>query len=55
MESRGNTVTILIGFVATLAFGAMTYFTVDQAGGTKMSPDYSNTPNATVPGPPGVK
>jgi len=45
---------ILIGAIFCLLFGAVTFWVVDRAGGTKFDPAYSNTPNATVPGPPGV-
>jgi hypothetical protein len=55
MQSRSNAVSIFVGFVATLAFGAVTYFSVEAAGGTGVRSDYSNTPNAVTQGPPGVK
>lgn len=45
---------IVLGAVFCLLFGAVTLWVVDRAGGTKMDPGYSNTPNATVPGPPGI-
>lgn len=45
---------IVLGAVFCLLFGAVTFWVVDTAGGTKMDPGYSNTPNATVPGVPGV-
>lgn len=45
---------ILASTVACLLFGFVTWWVVDAAGGTKVESTYSNTPNATVPGPPGV-
>ncbi|MCW2587248.1 MAG: hypothetical protein JWN55_2764, partial [Frankiales bacterium] len=45
---------IVVAFLAMLAFGAITYYTVEVAGGTGISPEYSNTPNGVVPGPPGL-
>lgn len=53
--AKSNFVMIAVAMVATLLFGALTWWVVDRAGGTKVDPGYSNTPNATVPGPPGVK
>lgn len=53
--ARSNTGTILIAMVATLLFGFITWWVVTIAGGTKVDPAYSNTPNATVPGPPAFK
>jgi hypothetical protein len=52
---KSNTALILAAMVATLLFGGLTFWVVDRAGGTKVSPSYSNTPNATVPGPPGLR
>jgi len=53
--AKSNTATILVAAVATLLFGATTWWVVDAAGGTKVDPGYSNTPNATIPGPPAFK
>jgi hypothetical protein len=53
--AKSNTRLILLAMVATVIFGAITWWVTDAAGGTKVEPGYSNTPNATVPGPPGLK
>ena len=50
--AKSNTAMIGGAMIATLLFGGITYWVVDRAGGTKVEPAYSNTPNATVPGPP---
>ena len=50
--AKSNTKTILAAMVATLVFGGITWWVVDAAGGTEIDPGYSNTPNATVSGPP---
>jgi hypothetical protein len=55
MQSKSNAVTIAVAFVGMLAFGAVSYFAIDAAGGTGIRSDYSNTPNAVTQGPPGVK
>jgi hypothetical protein len=55
MESRSNTVTLVVAFLATVVFGVITYVCVEVAGGTGISSEYSNTPNGVVPGPPGVR
>jgi hypothetical protein len=52
---KSNTATILVAMVATLLFGFVTWWAVDAAGGTKVEPGSSNTPNATVSGPPAFK
>jgi peptidoglycan/LPS O-acetylase OafA/YrhL len=52
---KSNAALILAAMVATLLFGGLTYWVVERAGGTKVSADYSNTPNATVPGPPRLR
>jgi hypothetical protein len=52
--AKSNVIMISVAMVFTLIFGAVTYWVVDRAGGTKVEPGYSNTPNATVPGPPQV-
>ena len=52
---KSNTALILSAMVATVLFGALTWWVVDLAGGTKVESTYSNTPNATVPGPPGLR
>lgn len=53
--TKSNTGMILIATIACLLFGVVTWWAVDTAGGTKLDPAYSNTPNATVPGPPEFK
>ena len=46
----------IVGALAGLAlFCVSTYLAVDAAGGTKVEPDYSNTPNAVTPGAPAFK
>jgi hypothetical protein len=52
--TRSNTGVILVGAIFCLLFGVVTWWVTDAAGGTTMDPHYSNTPNATVPGPPGT-
>jgi hypothetical protein len=52
---KSNTAMILVAAVATLLFAGITWWVVDAAGGTAVDPAYSNTPNATVPGPPEFK
>ena len=53
--AKSNTSMITISTIAMLLFGATTWWVVDAAGGTKVEPGYSNTPNATVPGAPAFK
>ena len=50
--AKSNFAMIAVAMIATLLFGGITYWVVDRAGGTKVDPSYSNTPNATVPGAP---
>lgn len=54
-NSRSNAGTILLAVVALLMVGFVTFAVVKVAGGTDVSPGYSNTPNAVVPGPPTFK
>lgn len=54
-NSRSNAGTILLAVVALLMVGIVTFAVVKVAGGTDVSPGYSNTPNAVVPGPPAFK
>lgn len=55
MERKSN-VPMIVLTVAGLAFYAVgTYVVVEVAGGTHVSSADSNTPNATVPGPPDFK
>jgi hypothetical protein len=53
--AKSNTSMILLATIAMLVFGVVTWWVVDVAGGTKVESSYSNTPNATVPGPPAFK
>ncbi len=53
--AKSNTTPIVAATVACLLFGGVTYWVVDKAGGTKLEPQNSNTPNATVSGPPAFK
>jgi hypothetical protein len=55
MERKSNLPMIVLSVIGLLIYTFGTYIVVDLAGGTKVSPDYSNTPNATVPGPPAFK
>ncbi len=50
---RNSGSTLLVLFIVAV-FAAITYVTVDLANGG-LSPSNSNTPNATVPGPPAFK
>lgn len=53
--TKSSTGLILVSTVAMLLFGVVTWWATDTAGGTKVDPAYSNTPNATIPGPPAFK
>jgi hypothetical protein len=52
--AKSNFQMIFAAMVATLVFAFVTWWVIDRAGGTALDPAYSNTPNATVPGPPGI-
>jgi hypothetical protein len=55
-EQRTSLIPAIVGLlVGTAVFCVTTFVVVDQAGGTKVESDYSNTPNAVVPGPPAFK
>ena len=55
-EQRTSLVPLIVGTLVGMAvFCVTTYVVVEQAGGTKVESDYSNTPNAVVPGPPAFK
>ncbi len=54
MASR-NLGTIVFAMLLLAAFCTATFIIVKVAGGTDVSPSYSNTPNAVVPGPPAFK
>ena len=53
--AKSNTKMIVLSTIAMLLYGGITLWVTDVAGGTKVDPAYSNTPNATVPGPPEFK
>ena len=52
---KSNTALIVVSAIGMLLFGFITWWTVVTAGGTKIEPGYSNTPNATISGPPAFK
>lgn len=54
-KSKSNVPLIVGTLVSLAAFSVVTFVVVDQAGGTKVTPDYSNTPNGVVPGAPDFK
>lgn len=50
---RKSSAPMIVGAVlGTLLFAGATYAVVDVAGGTDVSPDYSNTPNGVTPSAP---
>lgn len=52
---RSNALTMALTVFALALFAVVTFAVIKAAGGTELSPDYSNTPNAVVPGPPAFK
>ena len=52
--AKSNFQMIFAAMVATLVFALITWWVVERSGGTGMDPAYSNTPNATTPGVPGI-
>ena len=54
-KSKSNAGVIIAAVLGTLVFSVVTYVTVDIAGGVDVGPEYSNTPNGVVPGPPEFK
>lgn len=55
-EQRKSLVPLIAGtLVGVAVFGVATTLVVEAAGGTKVAPDYSNTPTGVVPGPPAFK
>lgn len=54
MNLLRNSASTLLVILAVTLFAVVTYVAVDRAGGG-LSPSNSNTPNATVPGPPAFK
>lgn len=55
MASSRNALTISLALLALALFSVVVYVVVSISGGVGVSPDYSNTPNAVVPGPPAFK
>lgn len=55
MERTRNAGTILLTLLLVALFAVATFLVVKAAGGTEVSADYSNTPNAVVPGPPAFR
>lgn len=54
-EAKSNLVPVLATFLGLAVFAGGTYAVVEAAGGTTVSPSYSNTPNGVTPGPPAFK
>jgi len=54
-ESKSNLVPIVASILGLAVFTVGTYAVVEVAGGTKISPSYSNTPNGVTPGAPDFK
>ena len=52
---KSNVPMIVGAVLGTLVFAVSTYVVVETAGGTDLSPSYSNTPNGVHPGPPAFK
>ncbi len=53
--SKSNTGVILAAVLGVVVYAVGTYVAVEAAGGTKIEPSYSNTPNGVTVGPPGFK
>ena len=45
----------VIAVLGVIVFSVTTWAVVEQAGGTKVDPGYSNTPNAVTSAPPDFK
>ena len=45
----------IIAVVGVIVYSVATWAVVEQAGGTKIEPGYSNTPNAVTSAPPDFK
>ncbi|MGZ6793189.1 MAG: hypothetical protein ACXVFV_09570 [Mycobacteriales bacterium] len=54
-ESKSNLVPFVVTFLGLAIFAGGTYAVVEAAGGTKVDPAYSNTPNGVTPGAPDFK
>ncbi len=51
-----SNVRVIVGaLVGVAVYCVSTYLVVEQAGGTKVEADYSNTPNGVTPGAPDFK
>ncbi len=53
--SKSNTGVILAAVLGVVVYAVGTYVAVEAAGGTKIEPSYSDTPNGVTVGPPGFK
>jgi hypothetical protein len=54
-ESKSNLVPIVASILGLVIYAVGTYAVVEVAGGTKISPAESNTPNGVTQGPPAFK
>ena len=55
-QSSKNPLPMIVGAVLGLAvFSVSTYVVVEAAGGARVAPGYSNTPNGVTPGAPAFK
>lgn len=54
-EAKSNHKAIAASIIGLVIYAVGTYVVVEVAGGTHLSSNDSNTPNATVPGPPAFK
>ncbi len=52
MKSKSNVRMIVGACLGIAVYCVATYVVVEQAGGTKVDPAYSNTPNGVTPGAP---
>ncbi len=53
--NKGNTGVILAAVLGIVVYAVGTFVAVEAAGGTKIEPTYSNTPNGVTVGAPGFK
>jgi hypothetical protein len=54
-ESKSNLVPIVATILGLAVYAVGTYVVVEVAGGTKIEPSYSNTPNGVTAGAPDFK
>ena len=54
-ESKSNLMPIVAAILGLAVYAVGTYAVVEVAGGTKISPEESNTPNGVTPGPPAFR